>query len=276
MSIAELLAIFRAHWRLLAGSLAFALACGGAYLAVAPSQYEAEVTIRIGELGRVGPELRGSQIESDPEAEARMRGSEFQALVLNSLGWKDPAQVSLLKSSYEVTVPEKGHLKVELRARSPEDATRAVATTVDALVGIHRDLTERIGVRRARDLEKLESSIAESEAYLSSAEGLARDQTRVDSRFHVVSWMNAIKEEKARLRNLRLERIALKEVTAAESIRPTRAVEAVSASQQPVVPNRRRVWFFSAFVGVLLGVFLVTVVAIRRLKLNAASSSAGQ
>jgi hypothetical protein len=125
-------------------------------------------------------------------------------------------------------------------------------------------------------LERLESDIADPEAFLRSLEGMAQNQARLDSRLHVTNWLNVIKEEKSRLRNLQTVRLAFKGVTAAEFMKSTGAVGAVSVSDQPMQPNRRRVWFFSAFVGILLGIFLVTVVAIRRLKVGAASSCADQ
>lgn len=276
MSLADLLAVFRAHWALLAGALFFAMACAGVYLALVPSHYEATATVRLGELGRVGPELRRRSVEPDAEALARMRGPEFLAMVINALGWKDAKRVGLLTASYQVTNPEIGHLRVTVRGHSPEDASRAASAAVDAIVRVHRELLETLVARRNRKLERLESDIADSEAFLRSVEGMAQNQACLDSRLDVTNLLNVIKEEKSRLRNLHKGRLAFKEVTAADFMKPTGAVGAVSVSDQPMQPNRRRVWFFSAFVGILLGIFLVTVVAIRRLKVGVASSSADQ
>jgi len=118
MSLADLLAVFRAHWALLAGAMFFAMACAGVYLALVPSHYEATATVRLGELGRVGPELWGRLVEPDAEALARMRGPEFLAMVINALGWKDAKRVGLLTASYQVTNPEIGHLRVTVRGHT--------------------------------------------------------------------------------------------------------------------------------------------------------------
>lgn len=274
MSLSELLAMFRAHWHLVAGSLAFALACAGTYLALAPSQYEAAVTVRLGQVGRVGLDTRASQVESDADALVRVRGAEFQSAVINSLGLTDEKRVGLLKASYRVTSIASKHLRITVRGLTPEDAVRAATASVDAIAGIHRELSELIAARRSRELEKIESEIADTEAFLRSMDGLAQKRSRPDSGLQAMYWLRVIKEEKSRVRELQLQRTALREVGGAEFTKPTRAVGAVSVSEQAVQPRARRVWLFSAFAGLLLGVFLVTVVSIRRMKLGAASSSA--
>ncbi|MEY2787669.1 MAG: hypothetical protein RLZZ34_812, partial [Verrucomicrobiota bacterium] len=79
---------------------------------------------------------------------------------------------------------------------------------------------------------------------------------------------------KSQLRELQDQRLMLREMASADFNSPTQTIGPISVSDQAVHPKARRVWFFSALVGVLLGVFLVTVVEIRRMNLGAASSSA--
>lgn len=272
MSLAELLAIFRAHWRLIAGSLGFALACAGTYLALVPSHYEASVTVKLGHVG--DPDMRGAPIEIDADALARMRGAEFQSAVIGSLGWKEEKRVGLFKASYQVANPASKHLRVTVQGLSPEDAGRAATASADTIAGIHRTLSEATAARRSRELVKIESDIADLEAFLRNLDGLAQKQSRPESGLQAANWLRIIKNEKSQLRELQKQRLMLREMLSAEFNTPTRAVGPVSVSDQAVQPKVRRVWFFSAFVGILLGVFLVTVVAIRRMKLGAASSSA--
>lgn len=274
MSLSEFLVIFRAQWRLLAGSLVFALAGAAAYLSSTTSQYEASATVRLGELGRVGAELRGRLVESDAEALARVGGAEFKGLVINALGWKDNARVGLLKASYQVTSPENHHLRFTVRGQSPEDAAQAVTAAVDAITRIHSELAESILARRSRELKTIESDIADAQVFLRRLEGVAQHPSRLDSGWGFANWLNAIKQEKSRLRSLELQRLTFVELNSAEFNLPTRVSEPVLVSRQPVQPRANRVWFFSAFAGLLIGTFLVTAVAIRRMKLGATSSSA--
>ena len=280
MSLSELLAMFKAHWLLVSGSLAFALACAGIYLVQAPSQYEAAVTIKLGYFGyadmRKFPSwnLEKVLIENETGALNRMRGAEFQSSVISSLGWSEEKQVEVFKASYQVSNPADGHLRVTVRGMSPENAARAATSSADMIISVHRELLEATAARKNRELVKVESDIADLETFLRSLDGPARKQSQPDSKLQASNWLRIINNEKSQLRDLQNQRLMLREMASAEFNSPTQTIGPISVSDQAVHPKARRVWFFSALVGVLLGVFLVTVVEIRRMNLGAASSSA--
>jgi hypothetical protein len=284
ISLSDLLAMFRAHWPLVAGSLILSLACAGIYLAQTPRQYEAAVTIKLGSYPIASystptipaTSFRLTLIESVPAALGRMRGVEFRSRVISSLGWNEEKRVGMFEASYRVVNPSSNDLRVTVRGISPEDAARAAAVSAETIFRIHRNLLEATVEGRNRELVKVDSDIADLEAFLRSLDDLAQKQSVPDSGLQAANWLRIVKNEKSQLRELQYRRLILRQMTSAEFNSPTTSIGPPTVSNQAVHPRQFRVWSFSALVGILLGVFVVTVVVIRRMKLDAASLSAGR
>lgn len=267
ISLSELVKIFLSQWRLVAGSVAFTLACAGIYLALTPSHYKAMVTVTVGRLGMTATDPLGIQIEDTDVALGRLRSSEFQRKVVSALSWTDAKRVSLLNESLQVYKSATGDVLISVHGLTPEDATAAAIMFADELASVHRELMSHLWERKIEELAALDSRLAESEAALVTAVKLLQKGDGLDS--GLVPLLRLIDERRKDVEQQRHNIHRLKQIISLKSEKPSTVIRTVSET-----PKANRVWSFSAFVGVLLGVFLVTVVAIRRMKLDAASSSA--
>ena len=273
MSLVELFAIFRVYWPLVLGSLVFTLACAGTYLTLSPAQYEAAATIRLGQVGDANLAKPTVPVESDEDALRRINDSEFVGAVISLLGWRDEDRVRLLTDSYRATVTKRQHLRITIRSLTPNDASRAAEASVEIIVGLHKALFDSVAAHREKRLKGLQAEISELESWLGKMKDLMlKKQSNQDSSA-AACYQGFTVVAMGRLRNLRSQEELFRAADMVEFNKPTRAVS-VLVSEQPVQPKARAVWLFSGFLGILLGVFLVTVVAIRRMKLDAASSSA--
>jgi hypothetical protein len=270
MSLGDLARVLCAGWRLILGALAATLLLTGFYLAVTPKQHEATLIVRLGQIGVV----KGvRQIEDDANASARIQGPEFQSAVIESLGWKGDKRAKLLKSSFQVSNPSSGLLKIRVRGFSPDEARQAADASRAVLVGIHNSLAKSITALRERDLSNAQSAIADAEAFLRDTQGLGQRGRNSASEMAAVNLLRATKEEKSRLRELHALQADLKEAMSPELNKPTSALEPALVSDTPTYPNPRRVWLFATFAGLLLGLLLVTVRSINRLNRNTARSA---
>ncbi|HRE15484.1 MAG TPA: hypothetical protein PLW86_00235 [Rhodocyclaceae bacterium] len=278
ITLADLWKLGCAGWRLIVGALLIAWLAAGIYLAMVPSQYEATVLARVGQVGvagvardkQVGMVAWPQQIEDDAGVILRMGGTEFRNAVLDSLGWKEDERGRLLQNSYQISNSASRHLKIKVRGLTANDARQAAVASLAVLADIHKGLSEKIGARISRELSKVESDIADSEAFLRSMDQSAQGKVRSGSDMAAANVLKIIKDERSNLRELYALQHALKEAMGPDLTTPTMAVEPVVVSDMPVYPKERGVWFFATAVGFLLGVFLVTLRSISHMNRNAA------
>lgn len=259
INLVELWRMFCAGWRLILGGLAFGLVVAAIYLAMTPSQYEATLVVKVGQVVVAGEAL---QIEAPGDAIERMQEPGFKNAVVESLGWKGDERERLFKHTYQVTSPANKHLKIRLYGFSPEDAKRATEASLTALADIHRGLADAIVAkrdpRRDREFANIAADIADSEAFLQ----------RIEARGKEISpaiWLQAVKEERSRLRALRMQESAMKDSMKLDRTLPTMAAEAVVVSSQAVYPKARRVWLLAVIGGLLLGVLLSLLHSLSRM-----------
>jgi hypothetical protein len=255
MSLVDLWQMLCAGWRLMLGSLAVVLSAAGIYLAMTPSQYEATLVVKI---GQVGMAEGTQQIEAPSDAIERMQRPGFENAVVESLGWKGDERERLFKYTYQVTSPTDKYLKIRLYAFSPDDARHAAEASLAMLTDIHRGLAEAIMAKRDQGFASLVADITDAETFLHRIEPLGKDISPNDHEQAVI-WLQAVKDEKSRLRTLRMLENVMKESMKPEFTTPTMAIEPVIVSSQPVYPKAHRVWLFAAISGFLIGVLLVSL-----------------
>ena len=270
MSLGDLWQMLCYGWYLILGSVVAALVVAGIYLAITPSQYEASLVIKV---GQVGVAEGVQQIESADEVVQRMQDPGFIDAVVESLGWKGDTRERLFESSYQVTSPgtTSKRLNVRLYGFSPDDARRGAEASLVMLADIHRGLAKTIVARRDGEFANIVADIADAEAFLRRIEQLGKEVSP-DGYERTVSRLQAAKDEKSRLRALRLEESELKEAMKTELTTPTMAAGPVAVSMRPAYPKARRVWLFAAIGGLLLGSLLVSLRSIARM--NKARSAA--
>ena len=263
MSLGDLWQMLCSGWYLILGGVAVTLVAAGIYLAVTPSQYEASLVAKVGQVGLVEGVRH---IESANEVVQRMQDPGFIDAVVKSLGWKGDARERLFKSSYQITSPGPASKRLNIRVYgfSTDDARRAAEASLVMLADIHRGLAKTIVARRDREFANIVADIADAEAFLRRIKQLGKEASP-DGYERAVSWLQAVKDEKSRLRVLRLEESELKEAMKPIFTMPTMAAGPVAVSTQPVYPKARRVWLFAAIGGLLLGALLVSLRPIARM-----------
>ncbi|MCF8176948.1 MAG: hypothetical protein K9J74_00420 [Sulfuritalea sp.] len=268
MSLADLWQMLVAGWRLILGGVAAALAVADIYLAITPRHYEATLVVRVGQVGvagllqqkagRVGVAGMVQQVESVEDAIGWMRGSGFMDAVVESLGWKGDERERLFKYSFQVTSPNDKYLQIRLYGLSRDTARRAAEACVAVLADRHRRLADEIVATRNRKFANLVADIADAEVFLHRIESLGKS-TSPNDRDQGVNWLQTVKDEKSRLRDLRMHESEMKESMKAELNTQTMAAESIVISSLPVHPKTRRVWVFAAIGGLFLGVLLVSL-----------------
>ena len=260
MSLLDMWHMLLAGWRLVLLGLVAALVAAAGYLSTTPEQYEGTLLVRVGQVGAAGSV---QQIEAASDAVERMQSPAFQEAVVESLGWKRDERERLFRNTFQATSSVSKHLKITLRAASPDDAKRAVEASLVVLSDMHEGMAESILAKRDRELVNVAADILDSEAFLRRMESLGKEIPSGD-RQSVLLWLQAVKDEKSRLRLLRLRERAMKESMKPELGASTMAAEPAAISKYPVHPKARRVWVFAVVGGLLLGVFLVLMRVLTR------------
>lgn len=265
MTLADLWQMLRADRYLILGSTVVALVVAAIYLATTPSQYEATLVVKVGQVG-VATGL-AQQVEAPGEVIGRMQGPEFKNAVVASLGWKGDEREHLFKYSLQITNPADKHLKIRVYGFSPGDARRAVEASLATLAEIHRALAESIVAERERGVAKIVADIVDTEDFLRRIEPLGKKDISSNSHEWVVAFLQAQaeKEAKIRLSVLRAQEREMRDSMRPEFIKPTMVAEPVVVSSQPVYPNARRVWNSAAIGGLLLALLLVLLRSIARM-----------
>lgn len=255
VSFDELLPMLCGNWYLVLIALMLALGAATIYLAVAPGRYEAVLTVKI---GRVGLAEGLQQIEATGEAIARMREPEFESAVIRSVGWKGDEREHLFKNTYQVTSSSDKYLTIRLQSFSQADAKRAVEASFTALADIHRELQVTILAKRGHELARIVNDIADAEAFLNRIGPIGKEISPNDREL-IMRWLQLVKDEKSRLRSLRVMESTLRESMRPELIVLTRIIDSVVVSDEPIYPRARRVWIFSVISGFFVGVFLISM-----------------
>lgn len=265
MTLGEMWREVCSGWRLMLAGLLTALLAAGVFLAITPSRYEATILVRIGRVGMVDAVAQARLVEPLDRTRERALGNVSDNVLSAFLGWTGDERERLLKESYQVTVSGDEALRIRLRGYSPEDARRAVEASAAMLSDAHRALAEAVAVQRSREYAGVVADIADAEAFLRRIKPLAKGAVPLD-RSRELAWLQAVSSEmnqKSQLRGLRNKEMALTEAMKPEHVTPTRAVEPAVVSPRPVEPKAQRVWVSAILGGVLLGLLLVTLRALR-------------
>ncbi len=138
----DLWRIFTCEWRWFSGVLIAVLACTYAFTHSVKPQWEATAWIQIGQVGPVPPGL-------DPKVEPLLRVIErlqlvpFENEILESIGFaSDSPEAQLYRNSLKLEpMPYAGPLvRLNVRARSPQQARQFATATVTRLQAVHRQL----------------------------------------------------------------------------------------------------------------------------------------
>lgn len=261
MSLLDLWQLLCAGWRLILGVLVAGLAVAGGYLAITPSQYEATVLIKVGQVPSVDSM---GKIEASGDVINRLLAPDFEKAVLESLSWNGDARERLFKSSLQATSPADAHIKIRLRSLTPGDARRAAEATFVMLEGAHRGLIKKVVANNEQQLAATVTEIADTETLLSRLEGLLGKETPQSDLqgvlmwLQIKEWLQATKDQKDHLRTLRRQEKAAREALKSELTVPTAVVEPVVVSG-PVYPKARQAWLLGGFGGLFLGLLLDTL-----------------
>lgn len=271
MTLLELWQMFCTGWRWMLGGLLTGLTVAAVYLAMVPNQYEANLLIKVGRV----PLVDSVQlIEAPGDVIKRLQAPDFGKAVLESLGWTDDACGRLFISSLQATSPADEHVKIRLRSLTPADARLAAEAVFNMVEGAHRVVIKKVVANNEQQLADTVSEIADTEALRGRLERIGKD-IPPDDRLELLTWLQIMKEQKRRLRDLNRQESLLRETLKPESMIPTAFVEPLVVSPGAVYPQARRIWLLSGIGGLLLGVLLITLRSLFDMKKKSSPSADG-
>jgi uncharacterized protein involved in exopolysaccharide biosynthesis len=242
-----------ANWPLMLVSLLAAVVSAGIYLHAASAEYEAILTIEIGQVTTIDS-VHG--LEPSSTTVARMRSPEFVNRIVAALGWKDDPRESLLIKSYTVSpVPSsERYIRISARSYSGNDARRVVEAAFSEIVRLHDKIAVKLESDSKQRLYEVNSSISDIRALLNQISDV---ESKLLSPVDAIELQVTAIRERGNLRALELRQAAegslqISKTTATEILTP----------QQPVLPNKRRVMVFAAFVGFFAGVLAISTRAL--------------
>jgi uncharacterized protein involved in exopolysaccharide biosynthesis len=163
--LADLWRVFAREWRWFATVLVLVLACTFAFVHAARRQWEATAWLQIGQVGQV-PSGQDPHAETLQRVLERLQTAGFQNQVLQGQGLAlaSPDAVLFRKSLKLDPSPYGQMIKLNVRAASPELATRLATATVDELHALHRKMeTAPLQMARAT-LGELQEQLAAATA----------------------------------------------------------------------------------------------------------------
>jgi hypothetical protein len=250
--VAYMAAIFRAAWaafwprRVVLLAIIGAVTVGTAVIVWRlPQQWDARVTVRIGQIGGHGP------VESPQMMTSRVETPGFKFELLRKLGMKlterDPASALLVKNLKAATVGGTGLVQLSVRAYSKAEAVSQLKAAIELLQARESavmDATTNTLRSRLRAIEKYAGGLEDLQAELvrSAAERLkSNDVTRTERAEAYLSTAlvrSLIRELTAQALQLREERITIEHQLSPTETYSTQALEPVYVDPMPASPHR--------------------------------------
>lgn len=225
---------------------------------VLPEEWEASGVVRIAHVGEAKPTafspsgVEGSWVEPLARSAERLRLRSFQDSVLVALG-KEPdgetGEANLYRASFRARVlPGADAIRVDVRSRTPQGASKLLELVVATLARIHE-------AQLAPGLERLRRNLADTERQivrLDSEKAILYDSLgRAGAdKSQVAAVMFALAAERVELVK---QRLSLEAQLGPDNFSPTSLISPVTVSERPVFPRRGLLTATGLLVGLVLG-----------------------
>lgn len=264
-------------WRYVLGGGVIGLAGAGAALMVLPPKYEAVAVVQIAQVGQIAYAQLGQvmqipslNVEPATQVVERMKTPAFQTSVAQALGnqaWIDDLQHSanatakyLSLQLVKATSAQGPSSLIEVKANSlnPDDAKNIANASIKELAKRHSELAKPILEKMNSDLKLAKEKLASAEKELEDINKLVANAGVKDDRFTQLSLMTGLRVQKeSELFAQHQAIVALETALSAPSTQPTKAIEAVFVTDNPVSPKKTLLVVLGLIGGLLAGVVAV-------------------
>ena len=267
ISLLDILRFLKRAWKTIVITSVLGLLVSGAYLFIAPAQYEAVTTIPMARVPSLNNVL-GANVEEPPALIARMSlPGALNNEVMSSCGFESGApDAALLAKSIKLSIPKGLTSVVELKVNRPtQELAKACATSVRQFIIASQEkmlstLGELSGDNNKARLVIIEERISQDKALLAKAEQPRGPLT--PTYFAVLSEIRALEDEKTKIM-VALNFSKTQKETVTQSL--------IEVASFPVYPKR----FLSLVAGLTGGLFLGLLIALARQVIAKLKSEAG-
>ena len=158
--------VLKDQWRVFSIILIAAITLGVTAYSLVPSRWQAEATLRMGEIASLPLEQSMGAtelIEPIGEAVARMQLVQFQNTVINSpkLQDLDQSEITLFRKTFKAAaIKGTFFIHVSVSARSPENASKILEAVIETLLAVHNEKTQPVLQQIQGRVENLSGRIA--------------------------------------------------------------------------------------------------------------------
>lgn len=243
------------QWRLFSIILMVALIAGIIAYSFTPSRWEAEATLRVGEIASIssGESANNTElIEPIGETVARMQLMQFQDTVINSptLQGIEQGEIALFKKTFEAE-PVRGtyFIHVSVSGGSPQTAQKMLETVIETLLAIHQEKMQP-AIQQVRDrIEGLNNRIALKQKNLERLKQMQGGKNAGDT----VRALDLLDRQETDIQQLKDDRSGMESMLHPPQTFNTSVVDAVRAGNKPYFPRLSMFLILSIMGGGLLG-----------------------
>lgn len=272
----ELLCLLKRGYKAIIVFLILGLMAAGLGVLLTQKKYEAVGVIQIGRYGEIGHlggvgffSLGSQQLESSNQTIERIRSRQFQQAVAEKLGdqeWINDIEKSLVSKNISVILLKNSGVSgevslVELRVRgsSPEGVNNKLNSIALRLMDVHDGFMENA-------VGYLKINLVWARDALSEAEKSLFELSKIQQKMHtqnngrileIVPFLVAEKE--ARILDFRQRIAVLERALEAPITVPTKMIERIYSSADPVYPNPTFMLLIGLGLGLIFGILWVLV-----------------
>ena len=243
------------QWRLFAIILMIAFIVGITAYSLTPSRWQAEATLRVGEIASIssGESANNTElIEPIGEAVARMQLTQFQDAVINSPTLQDIEQgeIALFKKTFEAESMRGTYfIHVSVSGKSPQTAQKMLETAIETLFAVHQEKMQPAIQQVQERIEGLNSRIALKQKSLERLKQLLTGKNAGDT----VRALDLLDRQETDIQQLKDARSTMESMLHPPQTFNTSVVDAVRASDKPYFPRLSMFLILSILAGGLLG-----------------------
>lgn len=246
--------VLKDQWRLFAVILVGTLFVGVIAYFLVPSRWQAEATLRVGEIVSVSSgEPTTELIEPVGEAVARMQLAQFQAAVIDSPALQDLEQgeIALFRKTFKaVLVKGTYFIRVSVSGKSSQTARKMLEVVIETLCTAHQKRMQP-AIQQIQDrIESLNGRIALKQKSLDRLKQILSGKNTEDT----VRALDLLDRQETDIQQLTGERSLLESMLHPPQMFNTAIEDAVRVGSKPYFPRLSMFLIASILVGGLLGV----------------------
>ncbi|GGI54420.1 Wzz/FepE/Etk N-terminal domain-containing protein [Oxalicibacterium solurbis] len=257
--------VLKDQWRLFIVILLGALIVGTIAYSLVPPRWQAEATLRVGEIASASPGESTSDtelIEPVGEAIARMYLAQFQDTVISSptLRGLEQGEIGLFKRTFEAE-PVKGtyFIHVSVSGNSPQTARKMLEAVIETLFLAHQ-VKMKLAIQQVQDrIKSLNGRIALKQKSLGQLKQILGEKLTGNT----IRALDLLDRQQTDIQQLMDQRSAMESMLHPPQTFNTTVVDAVRAGRKPYFPRLSMFLIASVLVGGLLG-FLTSLCCYRK------------